>query len=342
MSMVRYWGLLGASVLSALVVPSAWSARLGDPAVPVNVKAWLKGGPVDVRDGKRIYIVEFWATWCPPCRTSIPLLTELQRKYKDKLVIVGLSNEELEVVKPFVQQMGTNMDYVVAVDADGAPSNLGYMEAYGQTGIPQAFIVGRDGKVLWVGSPLLGLEQAVEQVLAGTYDLAAARKQDEPRAAQQEFQQFMAKGDPRTREAGRKLLADIGANPQALCNFAFGIITASTNRDFVLADEALDRATKIVGDKNDAVLAFRGLTRFESGKHEEGFSLVRQAVDLASNERNRSTFAYFLRVMDQRRQQQPQNPAPAPNPPPAPARPPAAPSSSSPPPSPAQGVPGKS
>jgi hypothetical protein len=37
------------------------------------------------------------------------------------------------------------------------------MEAYGQTGIPQAFIVGRDGKVLWVGSPLLGLEQAVEQ-----------------------------------------------------------------------------------------------------------------------------------------------------------------------------------
>ena len=55
-------------------------ASLGDPAAPLTIKDWVKGKPANVRDGKAVYVVEFWATWCGPCRVSIPHLTELQKR----------------------------------------------------------------------------------------------------------------------------------------------------------------------------------------------------------------------------------------------------------------------
>ena len=56
-------------------------------------------------------LIHFWATWCPPCRTSIPHLTETQVKYKDRGVnIIGVTNEPLEAVEPFVNRMGKKME----------------------------------------------------------------------------------------------------------------------------------------------------------------------------------------------------------------------------------------
>ena len=71
-------------VISALLAPVATPARaatdIGDAPPPLVVSEWLKGGPVNWnRDlGKRVYMVEFWVTWCAPCKISIPRLTEFQ------------------------------------------------------------------------------------------------------------------------------------------------------------------------------------------------------------------------------------------------------------------------
>ena len=73
---------------------SAVSAELGDPAAPLQIAEWVKGKPVDLAadKGKKIFVVEFWATWCGPCRASIPHLTEMQKKFKDKnVVFIGVS-----------------------------------------------------------------------------------------------------------------------------------------------------------------------------------------------------------------------------------------------------------
>jgi thiol-disulfide isomerase/thioredoxin len=105
------------------------------------------------------YILEFWATWCGPCKQSIPHMNELYAKYKDKgLVIVGVTDEDKGTVKDFLK--GTPINYPVAFDKGGKLN-----ETLAITGIPHAMIVGKDGKVVWEGHPLQIDEKVIEQIL---------------------------------------------------------------------------------------------------------------------------------------------------------------------------------
>ena len=134
---------------------SAQSLRIGDPAPKLDVKEFIKGEPVKAFEPGKNYVVEFWATWCGPCRTSIPHLTELQKKYPD-IAFIGVSVFEQDPagVKPFVEKMGDQMKYRVAIDAvptgkeaqDGAMATS-WMKAAQQDGIPTAFITNKEGKI---------------------------------------------------------------------------------------------------------------------------------------------------------------------------------------------------
>lgn len=298
--MMRLTSLVSGAMLMLAFANSTSAARLGDPAAPLAIKEWVKGSPVDVQDGKNIYVVEFWATWCPPCLTSIPHLTELQKKFKDKgVVIIGVSDETAEKVKPFVEKRGDAMNYTVALD-DGRKTSERYMQAYGQGGIPTAFIVGRDKKVLWVGHPMGGLDEAIQQVVEGRYDLAAAAKKDEHRANLRDYQQAAAKGDAKAAELGQKLLADCGDNPDALSELAFAIVaTPSPGRDFALADRALDKASAAGADKAK-IKSIRAISRFESGRLEEGLALAREAVGEASSDADKARYQSYVSVMERR------------------------------------------
>lgn len=134
----------------------------GGPAGKLAVAHWVKGDPVDISKG--VHVVEFWATWCPPCRTSIPHLTETQAKFKDRGVnIVGVTNEDLDTVEPFVKKMGKKMDYTVVIDDNRELSNK-YMKKYGVNGIPHAFVI-KDGEVVWHDHPMRDLDGAIEDAL---------------------------------------------------------------------------------------------------------------------------------------------------------------------------------
>ena len=160
-------------------------AELGQPAVKLDGLTWIKGQPVAFETGK-IYIVEFWATWCGPCKVSIPHLTEIQKQYKEKgVTVVGISNEvdDIEKVKKFVAGQGDNMNYNVAVDVKGSVM-AGYMDAYSQQYIPTAFIVDGGGKVVWHGHPMEDMNDVLPQVIAGTFDAAAYAKSKAEREEQ--------------------------------------------------------------------------------------------------------------------------------------------------------------
>jgi thiol-disulfide isomerase/thioredoxin len=165
---------------------------VGDPAPKLEVKEFVKGENVPSLEKGKVYVVEFWATWCGPCRTSIPHLTELQKKNKDAIFIgVSVWEQDQAKVQPFVKEMGDKMDYRVALDDVGeGKGNDGkmaknWMQAAQADGIPTAFIVDRGGMVAWIGHPMQ-MEKPLEQILSGKWDLAKASadyKAEKARAA---------------------------------------------------------------------------------------------------------------------------------------------------------------
>ena len=164
------------ALASFAFVAAGFAGELGQAASPLKITEWVKGNPVDLAatKDKQVMVVEFWATWCPPCIKSIPHLTDMAKKFKD-VQFVGVSSEKADVVKKFVAKMGDKMDYNVAIDDDGKTS-AGYMEEFGIGGIPHAFIVDKQGRVVWHGHPMDGLDKAIEQVLAGKLDIEGAKK----------------------------------------------------------------------------------------------------------------------------------------------------------------------
>ncbi len=182
--------------------PTLPAVRVGVPAPAFKVATWFKGTPVERLEAGNLYVVEFWATWCGPCRATIPHLTELAHKHNGKVTFVGVSvwerpaektNEGISaIVEPFVKDMGDKMDYNVAADTVDRTMATTWMTAAGQNGIPCAFVVGRDGKIAWIGHPM-EMDTVLEEVIAGTFDVQAeAKRQEIEWRRQQERQKLEA------------------------------------------------------------------------------------------------------------------------------------------------------
>ena len=149
--------------LLTLITTFVHALEVGDTAPSLASVTWVKNGPVEI--GRSLTVVEFWATWCGPCKISIPKLTALNKKYHDRLIVVGLSDEELPTITPFVTAQGAAMDYQVGMANEAVHD--GFMA--GREGIPYTFLIGADGKVIWHGHPM-ALKKIVAAVLDGTWD----------------------------------------------------------------------------------------------------------------------------------------------------------------------------
>lgn len=162
--------------------------KIGDPAPALEPMAWIKGEPVKQFQPGHVYVVEFWATWCGPCNSVMPHLSELQKKHAKDLTIIGVNvresqagKAELAPVTEFVKKKGEKMAYTVAMDDPNKKTVFDtWMTAGGSYGIPTSFIVGRDGKLAWVGYPTqedgYTFDVALADALAGKSDLAKARE----------------------------------------------------------------------------------------------------------------------------------------------------------------------
>ena len=104
----------------------------------------LGGQPISTAEWKgKVVILNFWATWCPPCRAEIPMMIDLQNRYKDQLLVIGVSVDDAppSEVHDFVKQEGINYPVVMA--------NLELVKEYGGVpALPTAFVINPDGRVV--------------------------------------------------------------------------------------------------------------------------------------------------------------------------------------------------
>jgi len=202
----RVW--MAAAVLVLVAGPALQAAEVGDKAPALSIAEWIKGGPVTLADGKgkTIYVVEFWATWCGPCKDSIPHLTQLQKEFADKgVVIIGVTDEEPQEVKDWIAEVGKpgpnqiKMEYTVAADS-GRKTSAAFKSRL-QRGIPHAYVVDKTGTIVWNGHPMNGLDGVLTRVVAGTFDPKLEQKKRDLRQKaimafqQRQVDQFVAHVD---------------------------------------------------------------------------------------------------------------------------------------------------
>lgn len=289
-------------VMAVLVPLMGWSGQVGDPAAPLEVKQWLKGNPVAVKAGTNIYVVEIFGTRSLASRASITNLNALQKRYQDKgVVVVGISDEPADRIIEFLQGAGAKIEYAIAAD-DQRRTVQSYMKPVRQRGIPCAFIVGKDGKLLWHGHPLGGLDEALGQIVAGSYDLEALRKEDFARGQMTQYLTLATRGDKRTGNSGRTLLAARTNNATLLCDLAFQIVTTPklARRDIVLAKTALDQAEKLSPTNAMIVNQTRAILLIETGQKEEALDSARKALAAAQGEKEKAKAELLIRTMEAR------------------------------------------
>ena len=149
--------------------------KVGDPAPPVQATKWLQGAEVKEFAQGKVYVMEFWATWCGPCIVMMPHMGELQREYKDKgVTFIGFTkkdpNNTLEKVQALVEKRGPKLGYTF-VYADNAETYNAWMKAAKQNGIPCCFVVDKAGKIAYIGHPMF-LDVVLPKVVAGTWAAA--------------------------------------------------------------------------------------------------------------------------------------------------------------------------
>jgi thiol-disulfide isomerase/thioredoxin len=191
------------AALAALTInTNAATLGIGDAAPELKISKWVKGGPVTALESNKTYVVEFWATWCAPCRQSIPHLTEMAHKYTN-VTFIGVDVLERGTgidanVAKFVKQMGDKMDYHVAMDTENAFMVDRWLKAAELGSIPAAFLI-QNGKIIWIGHPMAGLQESLNDVAAGKFDIEKAKKRIE---AQKKLEAFYMKAIKGGDEAG--------------------------------------------------------------------------------------------------------------------------------------------
>lgn len=129
---VLVWGLLK---------PGPASLQVGEQA-PDFTLSLLDGGEIRLRELRgQVVVLNFWASWCGPCRLEAPVLEQVWNAYRDKAAFVGIAHDDTQQrARAFVRHYGVTYPHGLDMGGDIA-------RAYGLTGVPETFVIDREGVV---------------------------------------------------------------------------------------------------------------------------------------------------------------------------------------------------
>jgi thiol-disulfide isomerase/thioredoxin len=192
--------------------------QVGDLAPPIGASRWLKGAPVERFEPGKIYVVEFWATWCGWCIAFMPDAAELQDQYRDKGVMCVYysardpDNSEENVVA-FVKRRDSRLPFTFAYGNDRATYDA-WVTAAGREGLPCTFVVDKAGRIAYIGHPMY-LGVVLPGVIAG--DKKPQEVSDEAGKVEREFRAAAAAMWP-DNKAGLKALREFEAKYPQMAN----------------------------------------------------------------------------------------------------------------------------
>jgi thiol-disulfide isomerase/thioredoxin len=291
---------------------------VGSPAPALDIQHWLSDGAgkwphITKFQPNKVYLVEFWATWCGPCIKSMPSLVELQDKYADQGVqIVSISDEPLPKVQGFLTRTVPGLSrsnddkdkpsdepvtygeltksYSLTADPDGSVGEQ-YMGGAAQNGIPCGFVVGKTGLIEWIGHPAR-VESVLAAVVEDRWDREAFAKEFKPTQLREaiiaQLEQALGNDDMQRAKAilaaAKSSAAQDSELAETLAEIEFQMMIEPVQRhleygEFDDALARLDQIAKIVGPSQQTLIAIARLTvLLKKGAFEDAAKTIQQVV----------------------------------------------------------------
>ncbi len=266
-------------------VPIVSASELGNVAPDLNISHWVGKKPIKEKpgNGKTIFVIGFWSTECPYSVMSIPRLNDLQKKYKDKnVVLVSITDEDLKKIEEFVKN--NDVGYHVALDITSKTTTENYLTGFGVEGVPHLFIINKEGLVVWHGHPEDEVDRVLDELIEGKYNLQATINSEQAQKLMSGYLYMASQTNEHeiTRDIGKRVLYYGNDNSSLLTEFAWVLINDTTikKRDVSLGLESIKRAYSLTGDKDASVLSIYADILEMTGKADKAKSFREKAEKL--------------------------------------------------------------
>ena len=179
-SAVALWMLVAAMTFGQSPPVMSEPIMIGDVAPGLTGAKWLRGNPIVKWQEGHLYLLDFWATWCAPCLQMMPTHQALQDRYENNrfhVIGVAIWSQEGPMSPDQALEKHSGLTYAVAQDVGDRLAGQ-FMGGTGTQGLPTFMLVDQQGRLAWVGEPGEEFDTVLEELIDGTFDLAAARKGD--------------------------------------------------------------------------------------------------------------------------------------------------------------------